>query len=1166
LTLLAQKSKIRYTMSRVRDVISLLSAAWRHGRSLFALFLFGLTICPAPGAPDYNLEDDFSLTDNSDESRWSYRYQAHGQPNNRARDGNYNLLPDPVINQFGWDGMRGWNYRTNPAFPEWPAVVQNISGELSISYFFSATPGRIIIHPAPAQIAVVSWLAPSDGRVNILCRFDDADNGGPDDNGISWFIDKGNSIGNLAGGFLERSGSSGLIRLTNILVAAGERLNFVVDPRGDQIPNVYNDATRLFATVFYEGNSTNLLDFDFERDFSLASNSPSSTWSSRYRPNLTNDGPYALLTDPIPAFFQIPYLSGWGKLGGGFGYLPAVLANVGLDVITNSLGLSVFPGQSLLHPNSTQAVVVSWLAPKSGLVSTTFRFSDLDGGGGNGISWFLRKNSDLPYLASGTFDNGGDSGPQRLSLVALNQGERLNFVVNANEDVGYDATRLSARISYLNPLRLTAALEAKGADANLRLAWPASVPASGVVLEAAERVTGPWNPVPASQQITEGPDRVWREATTTGNRFYRLAAQALERFSMPLNGGLNNLPQPARSTPFAFLMDGADSSGWLRSASNSFYAVSGVSGQSIETTTWQGPMNLEITCEATRYEDFPGVEWVFYFRNTGTSDSPLLAEIQALDMICQAHAGSNFILHAAQGSYQTSADYQPLQFDLARRPVVSLSAHGGRSSNKHLPFWNLEDGKSGLIFGVGWSGQWKAKIEQFNAASVRVTAGMDSTHLRLHPGERIRTPRILCLAYTGGWLEGQKVLRRYLAQHVIPTLNGQKMASPIQYSTLADPLYNNETDMVALSTAYGPLGIDYIVMDATWNGLPNMPIYWYSSAGTWIPRADTLPHGLGPVAQAAQNAGLRLGLWFEPERVYPGSLLDTQHPEWLIPISGKGSSLLDFGRPEVQQWTFNMLSNYVSSTPLGYLRHDCNIDPLAFWQRVDPPDRVGVAEIRYTEGLYALMDQLRAQFPGVLFEGCASGGRRIDLEILRRYHTYFASDHILDHEANQAQIYGANLYLPGGYLNMPLSVVGPDPYPLRSLLGSALCLTWDPRTNFNALIASNWVAEFKSLRPLFSGDFYPLLDYTLASDAWIGYQFHREDLNQGMALLFRHQNSPQSFLDIQLRGLSTNLVYELKFRDSGETRILNGQILSQPLRVTITNAPGSVLLTYRLKP
>jgi hypothetical protein len=80
---------------------------------------------------------------------------------------------------------------------------------------------------------------------------------------------------------------------------------------------------------------------------------------------------------------------------------------------------------------------------------------------------------------------------------------------------------------------------------------------------------------------------------------------------------------------------------------------------------------------------------------------------------------------------------------------------------------------------------------------------------------------------------------------------------------------------------------------------------------------------------------------------------------------------------------------------------------------------------------------------------------------------------------------------------------------------------------------------------------------------WMGYQFHRADLDEGMVLLFRRSSSPYTAVEIRLRGLSSETVYELTFEGTGETRRGTGEELSKPIAVTIPNPRGSALITYR---
>ena len=108
-------------------------------------------------------------------------------------------------------------------------------------------------------------------------------------------------------------------------------------------------------------------------------------------------------------------------------------------------------------------------------------------------------------------------------------------------------------------------------------------------------------------------------------------------------------------------------------------------------------------------------------------------------------------MHHARGGLTQLDDFEPLATPLTFRQGGSrldLSARTGKCSTLHLPFFNLELGSGGVIGAIGWSGGWSASFQR-QRDGVRVRAGMERTHLTLHPGEEIRTPRILLLFWQG---------------------------------------------------------------------------------------------------------------------------------------------------------------------------------------------------------------------------------------------------------------------------------------------------------------------------------------------------------------------------------------------------------------------------------
>ena len=236
--------------------------------------------------------------------------------------------------------------------------------------------------------------------------------------------------------------------------------------------------------------------------------------------------------------------------------------------------------------------------------------------------------------------------------------------------------------------------------------------------------------------------------------------------------------------PFSFILDGKPSAQFLPDWSRKTTTERLDSYRFQRTTIYTDPAsNLTVKCCVVEYSDFPAMEWTLYFSNTGQSDSPILENVQALDAPFAASPTKNALLHYALGSHNQSDDFAP-----RKQPVtdsIHLAPLDGRSSDGILPFFNLGNLRDGgVMLGVGWTGQWAAAFEKKNATQVRIKAGMERTHLRLHPGEEIRTPAILLLFYSGeDYLHGQNQLRRLLLKHYTPTNDGK----PVQYPIAASP-------------------------------------------------------------------------------------------------------------------------------------------------------------------------------------------------------------------------------------------------------------------------------------------------------------------------------------------------------------------------------------------
>jgi alpha-galactosidase len=630
----------------------------------------------------------------------------------------------------------------------------------------------------------------------------------------------------------------------------------------------------------------------------------------------------------------------------------------------------------------------------------------------------------------------------------------------------------------------------------------------------------------------------------------------------------------ASRPPFSFTYGGKSSREFLASWKTKAIDVAAADGRQKHTITYTDPVSgLQVVCEVSRFADYRAVDWVLYFRNTGKANTPILEDIRPLDLGIASLADASVILHRGNGSRCAPTDFLPIDQPVAVNAEINLAPIGGRSSDGVLPFFNLQWNGGGLVGAIGWSGQWAMRLHRETGGAVTLQAGQQLTHFTLHPGESVRTPRILLTLWQGNDpLRGHNLFRRLLIAHYLPKRNGEVAIAPLTWMTWM--AFNqgqvNEENQLDWIARTAKTGMEGYWLDAGWfeGGFPN-------GAGSWVPDAKKFPRGLKPIGDAARTAGMPFVLWFEPERVATNSSIAREHPEFVLkcktpandPTCQMPGDLFNLGDPAARVWLTDYLSKCFSDWGVDIFRNDFNIDPLRFWREADAPDRQGITEIRYIEGLYQLLDDLVRRRPGLTIDNCASGGRRIDLETTSRSYPLWRSDIQCYGKAtpvpDQIQTAGLSLYVP----QHTAGAWAFDPYSFRSVATMGVSLCPDIRNKDLPLdVVKRAMGEVKELRPLYFGDYYPLFAINDSEQAWCGWQFDRPELGHGFGMVFRRAKAANAVADVKLHGLNPQSMYEVEFRDSYAAKKkakMTGAALAQQ-RIEIGSAPGSLLILYRV--
>lgn len=619
------------------------------------------------------------------------------------------------------------------------------------------------------------------------------------------------------------------------------------------------------------------------------------------------------------------------------------------------------------------------------------------------------------------------------------------------------------------------------------------------------------------------------------------------------------------ATPFSFRYGGANSVGFLKD-----WPTSSQTGETptriVHDVSWADPQTgLRVGATVTAFKRYPAVEWVLHFENRGAQDTPLIESIQALDAQLRTGYSRNSVrLHQLAGDVCGEGSFLPVETEVEPGKRLTFSPAGGRSSNGAFPFFNLQYAQEGVMAAIGWSGQWQVSIDRSRTGPTRLTGGLEKASLRLHPGEQIRTPRILLMPWQGDRLAAHNRFRRLILFEYAPRQNERPATVPIalqcfdRYSGTR-PDWGTEAGQLRAAQATHDLGCDTHWLDAAWfqGGFPD-------GVGNWYCPPERFPHGLKPVSDACHRMGLKFLVWFEPERVAAGTQIAREHPEFVF--GGEQGGLFKLGDPAARAWLADLLSRRITEFGLDTYRNDFNMDPLDSWRRADAPDRQGLTEIRYVEGHYALWDELLARHPGLAIDNCASGGRRIDLETcyravpLWRSDTSCAPGHA---DWNQTQTGGLALYVP----LFAACAWTPSAYDVRSAATAGLiCQFAFLDDHFPLETARSALAEVKENQKYWYGDFYPLSPCVPGPGALIAYQFHRGDLNAGIVLAFRRAQCPYPVLQASLHALDPGQSYRVEFIDESyakQQRTITGKELMTEFELRLPLRGTSLLLRYQ---
>jgi alpha-galactosidase len=338
--------------------------------------------------------------------------------------------------------------------------------------------------------------------------------------------------------------------------------------------------------------------------------------------------------------------------------------------------------------------------------------------------------------------------------------------------------------------------------------------------------------------------------------------------------------------------------------------------------------------------------------------------------------------------------------------MQSFGSIRGVSSHQHNPFAAITVGppneSNGEVKGFSfvYSGNFLVEAELNEMGRLRFNMGIHPMGFgwNLAPGDTFETPEVVMVRSKSGMGGMSRTLHRLTLDKICPASWSDHVPTqpPILLNSWEARYFNvNHDNIVDMAYQAQTIGADLLVLDDGWFGLRNDD---ESSLGDWYPNLTKFPHGISGLAQAVNGAGVKFGIWVEPEMVSEESTLYKRHPEWCLHVPGRPRQIgrnqlvLDLSRSEVVDYLYEQLSKLFRSANIEYVKWDMNrplTEAFSTGKWTGAQEKQGLGGVRQNEtshrfvlGVYELMGRLTREFPGILLENCASGGGRFDLGLL----------------------------------------------------------------------------------------------------------------------------------------------------------------------------------------
>ena len=330
---------------------------------------------------------------------------------------------------------------------------------------------------------------------------------------------------------------------------------------------------------------------------------------------------------------------------------------------------------------------------------------------------------------------------------------------------------------------------------------------------------------------------------------------------------------------------------------------------------------------------------------------------------------------------------------------------GSRAAMHAYPFFEIglgapasENTGDVLMGTIGWTGNYRFTFEVDNAGNLRVISGINpyASAYELKPNEWFVTPEFIFTLSNQGTGKASRDIHDWARNYQIKDGKGDRLTLLNNWESTG---FNfNEKKLEELMKEAKHLGVDMFLLDDGWfaNKYPRQNDK--AGLGDWEVTHDKLPNGIPHLVQTAKDAGVKFGIWIEPEMVNPKSELFEKHPDWAIHLPNRetyyyrNQLVLDLSNPKVQDYVFSVVDNIMTENPdLAFFKWDCN-SPITNVYSPYLKEKQNQLYIDHVRGVYNVFKRVAEKYPHLPIMLCSGGGARCDYEALKYFTEFWCSD------------------------------------------------------------------------------------------------------------------------------------------------------------------------------